>query len=53
MATRDSLLEQINKVHAKIQDSQGKLKTDLGGMVQDSHDVQNKQIENLKKDTEV
>ena len=52
VASRDDILEHINSFQKAIETQTSKDRSELGKMVQESHDVQNKQLDSLKKDTE-
>ena len=52
VASRDDILERINSFQKAIETQTSKDRSELGKMVQESHDVQNKQLDSLKKDTE-
>ena len=52
VASRDDIIERINSFQKAIETQTSKDRSELGKMVQESHDVQNKQLDSLKKDTE-
>ena len=52
VATRDSLIDHINKTQGNFEKSMTSAKSELNKFIEDSHEVQNKQLEALRKDTE-
>ena len=52
VATRDSLIDHINKTQGNLDKQMATAKSELHKMIEDSHEVQNRQLEALRKDTE-